>query len=141
MPASPGRPRSDRKRPLEAGAHGDASRHLSPRHKVWLNWDGRFLMGPNYLRFLSAVDKTGTIREGGKAVGWSYRTCLNRLRRMERVLGRPVLVTSRGGKAGGGARLTPEARRLVRIFSVWQREVERLSLRAFARAVKGTISR
>jgi molybdate transport system regulatory protein len=115
--------------------------HLTPRHKVWLNWDGLFLMGPNYLRFLAAVDETGTIREGGRAVGWSYRTCLNRLRRMEQVLGRPVLVTSRGGKAGGGARLTPEARRFVRIFSQWQREVERLSLRAFARAVKGTVGR
>jgi len=115
--------------------------HLTPRHKVWLNWDGLFLMGPNYLRFLAAVDQTGTIREGGLVVGWSYRTCLNRLRRMEQVLGRPVLVTSRGGKTGGGARLTPEARRFVRIFSGWQREVERLSLRAFARAVKGTISR
>lgn len=110
--------------------------HLTPRHKVWLNWDGLFLMGPNYLRFLAAVDDTGTIREGGRAVGWSYRTCLNRLRRMEKVLGRPVLLTIRGGKAGGGARLTPEARRFIRIFSRWQRDVERLSLRAFARAVK-----
>src|SRR4051812_12442299 len=63
--------------------------HLTPRHKVWLNWDGLFLMGPNYLRFLAAVDQTGTIREGGLVVGWSYRTCLNRLRRMEQVLGRP----------------------------------------------------
>jgi molybdate transport system regulatory protein len=115
--------------------------HLTPRHKVWLNWDGLFLMGPNYLRFLAAVDATGTIREGGRAVGWSYRTCLNRLRRMENVLGRPVLLTNRGGKAGGGARLTPEARRFVRIFSRWQRDVERLSLRAFARAVESRDSR
>jgi molybdate transport system regulatory protein len=115
--------------------------HLAPRHKVWLNWDGLFLMGPNYLRFLVAVDDTGTIREGGRAVGWSYRTCLNRLRRMEKVLGRPVLLTNRGGKVGGGARLTPEARRFVRIFSRWQRDVERLSFRAFARAVESRDSR
>jgi molybdate transport system regulatory protein len=115
--------------------------HLTPRHKVWLNWDGLFLMGPNYLRFLAAVDTTGTIRKGGRAVGWSYRTCLNRLRRMEKVLGRPVLLTNRGGKAGGGARLTPEARRFVRIFSRWQRDVERLSLRAFARAVESRDTR
>lgn len=111
-------------------------RHLAPRQKLWLNWDGVFLMGPNYLRFLAAVDRTGTIREGGKAVGWSYRTCLNRLRRMERVLGAPVLATTRGGRTGGGARLTPEARRLVRVFARWQREVERLTRTAFDRAVK-----
>jgi molybdate transport system regulatory protein len=110
--------------------------HLTPRHKVWLNWDGLFLMGPNYLRFLAAVDETGTIREGGRAVGWSYRTCLNRLRRMERVLGRPILLTTRGGKAGGGACLTPEARRFIKIFTQWQHDVERLSKSAFQRALR-----
>jgi molybdate transport system regulatory protein len=125
-------PGSRGKSPSEANPPG----HLTPRHKVWLNWDGLFLMGPNYLRFLSAVDETGTIREGGKAVGWSYRTCLNRLRRMERALGRPVLLTQRGGKAGGGARLTPEARRLVRIFEQWENDVARLSRRAFSRALR-----
>jgi molybdenum-dependent DNA-binding transcriptional regulator ModE len=76
MPASRGKSRSE-----------DLLEHLTPRHKVWLNWNGSFLMGPNYLRFLAAVDETGTIREGGRAVGWSYRTCLNRLRRMEQALG------------------------------------------------------
>lgn len=111
-------------------------RHLAPKQKVWLNWDGVFLMGPNYLRFLAAVDKTGTIREGGRAVGWSYRTCLNRLRRMEQVLGAPVLATTRGGPTGGGARLTPEARRLVRVFTRWQREVERLTQKAFRDALR-----
>jgi molybdate transport system regulatory protein len=93
-------------------------------------------MGPNYLRFLAAVDESGTIREGGQAVGWSYRTCLNRLRRMERALGRPVLLTQRGGSTGGSARLTPEARRFVRIFAHWQQEVERLSKLAFNRALR-----
>jgi molybdate transport system regulatory protein len=110
--------------------------HLAPKQKVWLDWDGVFLMGPNYLRFLAAVEKSGTIRGGGQAVGWSYRTCLNRLRRMEKVLGAPVLSTTRGGLRGGGARLTPEARRLVSVFTRWQREVERLTQKAFREAVK-----
>ena len=111
-------------------------RHLAPKQKVWLAWDGVFLMGPNYLRFLAAVDKTGTIRGGGQAVGWSYRTCLNRLRRMEKVLGAPILSTTRGGRTGGGARLTPEARRLVKVFAQWQREVARLTRQAFRDALQ-----
>src|SRR6476660_3592370 len=89
---------------------------LAPRQKVWLTFQGSFLMGPNYLRFLRAVDETGTIREAGKAVGWSYLTCLNRIRRMESSLGVRVLETARGGTSGGGARVSPEARRLVAIF-------------------------
>jgi molybdenum-dependent DNA-binding transcriptional regulator ModE len=70
-------------------------RHLAPQHKLWLDWDGVFLMGPRYLRFLAAVERAGTIRAGGRAVGWSYRTCLNRIREMERVLGVRVLATTR----------------------------------------------
>src|SRR5258708_1848824 len=41
--------------------------HLEPRLKLWLNWNGAFLMGPRYLRFLEAVDETGTIRAAGPA--------------------------------------------------------------------------
>jgi molybdate transport system regulatory protein len=126
---------------MPASKPTNARNDLAPRHKVWLTWNGVFLMGPNYLRFLAGVEETGTIRKGGEAVGWSYRTCLNRLRRMEQVLGRPVLVTRRGGKTGGSARLTPEARRLVRIFARWQKDVERLSRQAFSRALRAHLTR
>jgi molybdate transport system regulatory protein len=107
---------------------------LAPRHKLWLTLNGSFLMGPNYLRFLRAVDETGTIRQAGKVVGWSYRTCLNRIRRMEGILGARVLETERGGTSGGGARLTSEARRLVAIFERWQNDVSQYSRRSFIRA-------
>src|SRR2546426_12755947 len=102
-------------------------KHLVPHQKLWLNWDGVFLMGPRYLRFLAAVDQTGTIRAAGQGVGWSYRTCLNRIRQMERGLGARVLATTRGGRAGGGAPLAEGARRLGRGFPPPPRERDRVS--------------
>jgi molybdate transport system regulatory protein len=123
--------RSPGRRPAEPALEA----HLAPRHKMWLNWKGDFLMGPNYLRFLRAIDEHGTIREAGAVVGWSYRTCLNRIRRMEAVLGAPVLATTRGGSSGGGARLTPVASRLLRLFERWQRASRAESDAAFARAL------
>src|SRR2546429_9496311 len=92
-------------------------RHLAPHHKIWLDWDGVFLMGPRYLRFLDAVARTGTIRAAGRVVGWSYRTCLNRIRAMERVLGAQVLATTRGGSRRGGAPPTPGTPRPPHLFS------------------------
>ena len=108
---------------------------LRARHKVWFTLGNSFLMGPNYFRFLRAVDETGTIRQAGQAVGWSYRTCLNRIRRMEDILGRRVLETARGGSAGGGAKLSPEGRRLVAIFERWQGDMANYSQRAFRKAL------
>jgi molybdate transport system regulatory protein len=93
-------------------------------------------MGPRYLRFLEAVDKTGTIRAAGQEVGWSYRTCLNRLREMERVLGEKVLETKRGGASRGGSRLTPAARRLVKMFAAWRVAAIRASDAAFRKLTR-----
>jgi molybdate transport system regulatory protein len=112
-------------------------KQLVPRHKVWLNWGSSFLLGPNYLRFFEAIETTGTIREAAKAAGWSYRTSLNRVRRVEAVLGRPVLITVRGGSAHGGARLTPEIRRTVKIFAKWRAEMHRVADTAFRRVSRG----
>ncbi len=109
---------------------------LRPRHKIWFTLGNSFLMGPNYFRFLRAVEESGTIRQAGKTVGWSYRTCLNRIRRMEDILGRRVLETSRGGSSGGGAKLSAEGRRLVAIFERWQRDMADYSQRAFRRALE-----
>ena len=114
------------------------NRKLSPRIKVWFAWKGGFLMGPNYFRFLEAIEKTGTIREAGKVAGWSYRTCLNRIRRMEAVLGGTVLVTSRGGASHGGAALTPEVRRMVKLFGRWRDQMHDLSDRSFRQAIRRT---
>ncbi len=59
-----------------------------------------------------------------------------RIREMERVLGAKVLATTRGGSTRGGARLTPEARRLARVFAQWRGEVDRLSLVAFQKILR-----
>jgi molybdate transport repressor ModE-like protein len=55
---------------------------------------------------------------------------------MEGILGTRVLETARGGVAGGGARLSPEARRLVTIFNRWQQDVARYSQEAFKKATR-----
>jgi molybdate transport system regulatory protein len=112
------------------------TQQLRPRHKIWFTLGNSFLMGPNYFRFLRAVEESGTIRHAGKTVGWSYRTCLNRIRRMEGILGLRVLETERGGSSGGGARLSPEGRRLVSIFERWQRDVADYTQQAFQKALK-----
>jgi molybdate transport system regulatory protein len=121
---------------LSPSTRSPVNTQLRARHKVWFTVGNSFLMGPNYFRFLRAVDETGTIRQAGQAVGWSYRTCLNRIRRMEDILGRRVLETARGGSAGGGAKLSAEGRRLVAIFERWQGDMADYSQRAFRKALK-----
>jgi molybdate transport repressor ModE-like protein len=55
---------------------------------------------------------------------------------MESILGARVLETARGGTSGGGARLSPEAQRLVAIFDRWQEAVTEYSRRTFQKAAR-----
>src|SRR3989441_2889307 len=78
--------------------------HLKPHHKLWLDWDGAFLMGPRYLHFLDAVDRAGTIRAAGRGVGWGYRTRPNSIPERGRGLGAKGLGPPRRGSGRGRAR-------------------------------------
>jgi molybdate transport system regulatory protein len=106
---------------------------LQPRIKAWLVAGDEFLMGPRYVRLLEEIDRRGSIREACSRIGLSYRTCLNRIRQMERVLGSPVIHTTRGGAPGGGSELTDEARELIRLYRQWRAELERSSDTLFRR--------
>jgi molybdate transport system regulatory protein len=94
-------------------------------------------MGPRYVRLLEEIDRRGSIREACSRIGLSYRTCLNRIRQMERVLGSPVIRTTRGGAAGGGSELTDQARDIIRLYRAWRSELERSSDVVFRRLRRG----
>ena len=108
---------------------------LEPGTKNWLRLNGEFFMGPRYAALLEGVDEFGSIRAACQGAGVSYRTAMNRLRRMERVLGAPVLTTRRGGAEGGGAALTPRARAIVEVYRAWRTELLKLSDASFRRAL------
>jgi molybdate transport system regulatory protein len=130
---SRGRPRAT---VAEGGPPLDLASHVHPNLKGWLSWDGAFLVGPRYIRLLEGIERAGTIRGACDASGLSYRTCVKRVRQMERTLGVPMLLTRRGGPSRGGADLTPAARQLVRVYRLWREDVERASRQAFDRAAR-----
>lgn len=136
MPTTLARKPSARQRPrVRKSAHPSRANgtpsllggRVGTRLKGWLTWDGEFFVGPRYIRLLEAVGVAGTISGACESCGMSYRTCINRIRQMERTLGAPILEISRGGAGHGGARLTPMAERLVRVYHEWHREIVRAS--------------
>jgi len=109
---------------------------VQTRLKGWLTCDGVFFVGPRYIRLLEAVDVAGTIRGACDSTDMSYRTCINRIRHMERTLGAPILDISRGGSHHGGARLTPLARRLILVYHEWHAAIVEASDNAARRLLR-----
>jgi len=109
---------------------------VQTRLKGWLTCDGEFFVGPRYIRLLEAVDVAGTIRGACDYTDMSYRTCINRIRQMERTLGAPILEISRGGSDHGGAKLTPLARRLILVYHEWHAAIVEASDNAARRLLR-----
>ncbi len=94
--------------------------------KLWLEVDGSPLLGEGGAEMLEAIDQTGSISEAARSLGMSYYFVWSYLKRMEELLGERIIETHRGGKEGGGARLTEVGRRLLESYRGLRRRVEEL---------------
>ena len=84
---------------------------LSIHTNIWLETDdGDVALSRWRLELLEAVDHTGSISAAAHVMNIQYRLAWNRIHEMEERLGMPLVQTTVGGKGGGGAQLTPEAR-------------------------------
>lgn len=113
-----------------------ARRRLRIKSKVWLEANGRMIFSDGRLQLLEAVDELGSLRRAARKLGMSYRAAWGLLKVTERALGAPLLDVTIGGRAGGGAVLTPAARALVRRFRRVKARVNRAADGAFARAFR-----
>ena len=67
-------------------------------------------IGPGRADLLELIDKTGSISGAGKAMGMSYKRAWGLVQALNEGFGRPLVESSRGGAAQGGARLNEAGR-------------------------------
>ncbi len=70
-------------------------------------------IGPGKIRLLELIEETGSISAAGRAMNMSYRRAWLLLDELNRIFREPVATTAHGGRAGGGASLTPFGKRVV----------------------------
>jgi len=82
-------------------------RKHKPTAKVWLEYRGQPILGKGGAEILIAIRDEESISKAAKKIGMSYRYVWNYVAKMEKAIGKPIVETYKGGKAGGGgARLT-----------------------------------
>lgn len=94
--------------------------------KVWLEVDGKPLLGEGGAEILDEIACSGSISEAARGLGMSYYFVWRYLKRMEERLGKPIIESYRGGREGGGTRLTGTGRRLLEEYWRLRDRVETL---------------
>ena len=92
--------------------------------KIWLEKNGGVAFAEGRRMLLEAVDRLGSLNAAAKELGMSYRAAWGKIKATEKVLGIKLLTVTTGGRGGGGATLTPEARKLI---SKYKKLTERMT--------------
>ncbi|MFT4026795.1 MAG: LysR family transcriptional regulator [Novosphingobium sp.] len=102
--------------------------------KLQLVCGAHFAIGPGKAMVLEAIDREGSIRAAGKALGMSYRRTWLLVDEMNRCFTDRLVETLTGGGRERGARLTAMGRDVLKAFRELEAESAKVSeLPAFAR--------
>ena len=88
-------------------------------------------MGIGLLWLLRGVEKHKSIQRAAKKMDLSYPKALKILNRLDRKLGRPLLIRKRGGQERGGTVLTPFAARFIAEYERLHNRVEAFAGKEF----------
>ncbi len=114
--------------------------------RFWFEKDGMLVLGKGGAEILRAIKEHGSISAAARSLGMSYRFVWKYLKRMESVLGSPVVERERGGKTGGGTKLTPLGETILEQYNHVEEYLRKISDRVMDdgledREIKGIIKR
>jgi len=91
-------------------------KQLSLKSKLWLESQGRPIIGEGRMAMLQAIQDHRSILQASRETGISYRRMRGAIRDMEKAIGKSLVIARRGGSDGGYAELTPAAKDLLDSF-------------------------
>lgn len=90
--------------------------------------------GPGVAELLRRVEQERSLRAAANAMCMAYSKAWTIIKNAEKLLGFRLLVTSTGGKHGGGASLSPQAKKFLSAYEVYRADVCAYAAQAFAAA-------
>ena len=96
---------------------------IVPNFKLWLEADGKPVLGDGRAELLMEIDKCGSLTKAAKNLNISYRHAYKLIEDLNQRCGQPVIVTSIGGTDGGGMQITEFGRNLVKEFANIRKEI------------------
>lgn len=86
------------------------------KSRIWIELDDKVLLGEGRVQLLKAIDETGSLSKAAKSLNMSYKRAWDLIDSVNKSAKKPVTIASKGGKGGGGAKLTPYGKTLITTF-------------------------
>lgn len=96
---------------------------VKPNFKLWLEVDGRPIIGDGRAELLQEINKAGSLSKAAKNLGISYRHAHDLVDNLNDRCGVPIIETTIGGSDGGGMRVTEYGMKLVSEFALLKKDI------------------
>jgi len=87
----------------------------------------RLFADPRRIELLKQIQHTGSISQGARLAGISYKSAWDAINEMNQLADRTLVERATGGKGGGGAQVTAYGERLIQLFAL----IEQIQQKAF----------
>ena len=104
---------------------------MKVKYKIWMEQDGSVAFAEGRRMLLESVNRLGSLNAAAKELGMSYRAAWGKIKATEKALGLKLLDVTTGGKGGGGAKLTHEARELVTSYNNYVNKMSLIAEKEF----------
>ncbi|MFN3532857.1 MAG: winged helix-turn-helix domain-containing protein [Candidatus Brocadia sp.] len=110
---------------------------MNVKFKIWLEENGGVAFAEGRRMLLEAVDRLGSLNAAAKELGMSYRAAWGKIKATEKALGIKLLEVTTGGRGGGGAILTADAKELIQKYKKYTGRITSLMEKEFKRIFEG----
>ena len=86
------------------------------KSRIWIESEQGAFLGEGRVRLLKAIAQHGSLSKAASTLDMSYKKAWNLLDSMNKAANRPLVITSTGGKGGGGANLTAYGKDVIKTF-------------------------
>jgi molybdate transport system regulatory protein len=86
------------------------------KSRIWIEFEDNVLLGEGRIQLLKAIEQTGSLSNAAKSLNLSYKKAWHLIDSVNKSSKEPVIITSIGGKGGGGAQLTKHGKDLINVF-------------------------
>ncbi len=89
--------------------------------RIWIDSDKGPFLGYGRVQLLKQIRELGSISQAAKSMNMAYRQAWHLIESMNLKSKHPLVITSAGGKGGGGAKLTEEGEKMIEHYETLDR--------------------
>jgi molybdate transport system regulatory protein len=112
---------------MQKASHGPRTAKTSRpgfRGRVWIDGPEGTFIGYGRVVLLERIMEHGSITKAARSMEMAYRHAWDLVDSMNRQAKKPFVVLATGGKGGGGARVTEEGKKAIKVFWQFQKDLE-----------------